>query len=78
MSHVTADLVPALEEAVNDAYQPVREDVRLRPRAEVLAMLDGLELVPPGLAWVSDWRPEKDTPLMDAEQMIYAAVGRKP
>ena len=78
MSHVTADQVPALEEAVDVAYQPVREDAFLRTRAEVLAMLDGLELVPPGLVWVSDWRPEKDTPPMDTGQMIYAAVGRKP
>ena len=78
MSHATADLVPALKDAVDVAYQPVREDAFLRTRAEVLAMLDGLELVPPGLVWVSDWRPEKDTPPMDAEQMIYGAVGRKP
>jgi len=78
VSHVTADQVPALEDAVDAAYQPVREDAFLRSRAEVLAMLDGLELVPPGLVWVSDWRPDKHTPPMDAEQMIYAAVGRKP
>jgi len=49
-----------------------------RTRAQVAALLDGLELVPPGIVWTCDWRPDGSDPYPDdpTESEIYAAVGR--
>lgn len=51
-----------------------------RSRAEILSLLDGLDLVEPGLGLLRDWWP--DGPHMtDAEpvdHIVLAAVGRKP
>jgi hypothetical protein len=40
----------------------------------------GLELVPPGLVAVSEWRPETEAGLrpLPSEVACYGAVGRKP
>ena len=39
----------------------------------------GLELVPPGVVLVSEWRPEADAPRpAPAELSLYGGVGRKP
>jgi hypothetical protein len=40
----------------------------------------GLELVPPGLVAVSEWRPETEAGLrpLPSEVAYYGAVGRKP
>ena len=51
-----------------------------RTRAEFERFLDGLELVPPGIVPMTEWRPEgdpKDRPA-PAEASAYGAVGRKP
>jgi hypothetical protein len=59
---------------------------RFRTRPEILAMLDGLELIKPnarsepGLAVCDEWWPDgpRLTPLSDAARCIVGAVGRKP
>lgn len=59
---------------------------RFRTRPEILAMLDGLELIKPnaptapGLAVCDEWWPDgpRLTPLGDAARCIVGAVGRKP
>ena len=39
----------------------------------------GLELVPPGVVLVSEWRPQTDGPRpTPAELSLYGGVGRKP
>jgi hypothetical protein len=39
----------------------------------------GLELVPPGVVLVSEWRPEGSAPRpMPSEVNIYGGVARKP
>jgi len=51
-----------------------------RTRAEFERFVDGLELVPPGIVPMSEWRPETDAKKgpAPAEASAYAAVGRKP
>jgi len=51
-----------------------------RARAEFERFLDGLELVPPGIVPMTEWRPEGDPTdrPAPAEASAYAAVGRKP
>jgi hypothetical protein len=59
---------------------------RFRTRAEILAMLDGLELIKPnaqaepGLAVCDEWWPDGPRlhPLSDAARCIVGGVGRKP
>lgn len=59
---------------------------RFRTHDEIMAMLDGLELIKPnapaapGLAVCDEWWPDgpRLTPLSDAARCIIGAVGRKP
>lgn len=59
---------------------------RFRTRTEILAMLDGLELIKPnartepGIAVCDEWWPDgpRLTPLSDAARCIVGCVGRKP
>jgi len=41
-------------------------------------VLTGLELVPPGIAPVTDWRPASDDPRFDLVVPIHGIVARKP
>ena len=53
----------------------------LRSKAEVEPYFDGLELIPPGLAYLPDWRPDPaDGELSDEARNTWAvgAIGRKP
>jgi S-adenosyl methyltransferase len=51
-----------------------------RGRAEILAMLDGLELLEPGLVPIADWWPDgpRLQPLGPTQQLALGAVARKP
>jgi SAM-dependent methyltransferase len=53
---------------------------RFRTRAEIQAMLAGLELLEPGLVELDQWWPEgpAPTPPTLVERLMLAAVGRKP
>jgi hypothetical protein len=80
-SHLTAEHVSAAEAtAGRRAYQEAR--VPLQPRdSDEFAKLafSGLELVPPGVVLVSEWRPDDAGPRpLPAEVNIYGGVARKP
>lgn len=51
-----------------------------RTRTEIQAMLQGLELIDPGITIADDWWPDgpSNTPLPEAGHCIVAALGRKP
>ena len=49
-----------------------------RSREEVAALMAGTELVEPGVAWLSEWRPESLDDVGDPSKSFgFAAVGRK-
>jgi S-adenosyl methyltransferase len=79
MSHVTFDYQPpdtiAHLNAVNAAQ---RVDFRPRSRAEFARFFDGLELVPPGIVSVTDWRADDArAPRPTAEETgVYGAIAR--
>ena len=52
--------------------------VRLRSREQVAGYLAGLDLVPPGLVTVPEWRPDPDISAPGTLIPLYAAVARKP
>lgn len=51
-----------------------------RTKDEIESMLDGLELLNPGVVYAADWWPigPRTTPLAPAQQFIAAALARKP
>ena len=49
---------------------------RVRTAAEVTALLDGVELLDPGLVLPAECRPDGEVPA-DRQRITYAAVGRK-
>jgi hypothetical protein len=81
-SHVTSDFHDP--SSATDGVQAVqRAGVAFRPRtacefAELF--LNGLELAPPGVVPVSEWRPDRDAgpAPQPAEVGYYGAVARKP
>ncbi len=50
-----------------------------RPREEIAAFFDGLEMVEPGLVWLPEWRPSGEDPYSGepARSRGLAGVGRK-
>ncbi|WP_336213396.1 SAM-dependent methyltransferase [Nonomuraea sp. LPB2021202275-12-8] len=78
----TFDGIPSeLLPAINDLLAMTLPGHAVRARAEVEALLDGLELLEPGLVWVPEWRPDApggecaDQPGASGN---YAAVARLP
>jgi hypothetical protein len=81
ISHATTDLVS--REVAATAAPVTRTsmiDMAFRTRGEFGAFFDDLELVPPGISPVTEWRPD-DSPEQRraaAQASMYAAVARKP
>jgi SAM-dependent methyltransferase len=76
ISHGTPDYAPAMGDAVQAAYQASSMPCRLRDSAEVMALLERVELVDPGLVLLAEWRPDRPVPA-NRQEITYAAVGRK-
>ncbi|WP_194895302.1 SAM-dependent methyltransferase [Catenulispora pinisilvae] len=76
ISHGTPDFAPEIGDAVQAAYQASSMPCRVRTSAEVLALLEDVELVDPGLVLLAEWRPDGPVP-QDRQQITYAAVGKK-
>jgi S-adenosyl methyltransferase len=91
LSHLTSDFMgPVWDDAVERLSEATRESFVNRDRAEFSRFVDGLELVPPGVAPIDDWL--RDGPLPPAPDVqpalpidldpewvnpLWAAVGRK-
>lgn len=82
VSHLTADLDPVGTAAMCRQYEELAGmRVKARSRDEVAALLDGLELVAPGIVLVHRWRSERseeDLADDDARVGSYGAVARIP
>jgi hypothetical protein len=83
ISHCTADFMsPALKSTFNAINTQergrVRDPFEFRDKAEFARFLDGMELIPPGIESISDWR--NDAPPADrvpaTEAGVYGAVAR--
>jgi SAM-dependent methyltransferase len=66
-------------DSAKELYARTAAQLTLRTREQIAALLDGWELVEPGLAYVSAWRPESPEDVDDdAERSVFlAGVGRK-
>jgi hypothetical protein len=79
MSHFTGD-DQAVTLAANGThwYQQTANPLVMRTRTEFEALLTDVELIPPGVSWVQQWRSDNSDPELEipSESAIYAAVGR--
>jgi len=51
-----------------------------RSRAELVGLMRGLDIVPPGVVYTPEWRPDDSQPVVanPADAEIYAVVARIP
>jgi hypothetical protein len=82
ISHATADfLSPELgNDVIQRANTGSRDQVQFRDRAAFAQFFDGMELIPPGIEAISDWRSElpPDKRPSAADALHYGAVARIP
>jgi hypothetical protein len=78
MSHATADSFAELDDAIT-VYQKATSTMYNRSRAEVEGLFSGLGLLPPGVVWVPEWRPDSPDDLADdpGRSLLWCGVGRK-
>jgi hypothetical protein len=76
--HLARDVDPALEDAARqwNKLMPAQQ-ITLRSRAEVAALTAGLAPVPPGLATVTEWRPDPEDPAFGHAIPVHGIVARK-
>jgi S-adenosyl methyltransferase len=79
ISHPASDIhVAAQAEAQKRYNERVSTPQTMRNRAEVTRFFDGLNLVPPGVVYVHEWRPDPgDVPPADGVS-AHGGVARKP
>lgn len=75
--HQASDLDPAFRVAATRWNRQAPRPVTLRSRDEVAGLLAGLDVLPPGLVPICDWRPEPGDPLFDQVVPLYGALARK-
>ena len=76
--HMASDLHPALSATASQWNQASSQSVTLRSHDEVATLVAGLDLVPPGLVPICDWRPDPGDPRFDEVVPVYGLVARKP
>jgi SAM-dependent methyltransferase len=78
ISHATADTRPVDADVVAEAFVATGTPLVPRSRGQVRALLDGLDVVDPGVCWLGQWRPDAErSPRDPAATSVYAAVGRR-
>jgi hypothetical protein len=75
--HQARDLHPSLLIALRRWNIKASRKVTVRSRAEVASLVAGLELVPPGLVPICEWRPNCGDPSFEDVVPVYALVARK-
>jgi hypothetical protein len=65
---------------MRELFAAGKVDIWPRDRAEFTDLFAGLDLLPPGVTMVSEWRAEGEPqPRPDPNDVsVYGAVGRKP
>jgi hypothetical protein len=77
--HLAGDVDPTLDDAARQWNKLLpAQPIRLRSRAEVSRFTAGLNPVPPGLALVTEWRPDPDDPDYEHPVPMHGIVANKP
>jgi hypothetical protein len=79
ISHASTDGQPRLAALHQELYQRTPTPMTMRSRAEIARLFEDFELVPPGLVWLPEWRPDPGEPVDDQPERTtgFAGVGRK-
>ncbi len=77
LSHATADFDPDAWHAVVDVYRSNGTPVQARSRAEFAKFFSGLNLIEPGIEFVTNWRPETAEQVQGERLPLYAGVAQK-
>jgi S-adenosyl methyltransferase len=79
ITHGTADVAPKVKDAAK-IYEGATTQLHPRTRAHILSLVDGLELVEPGMVWTPQWRPDPGDQIPEdpSDSYYYAMVARKP
>lgn len=78
LSHMGDEGPPDQMRATLELYRRTPTPVLTRSRDEIAALLDGFDLVDPGLVYLSQWRPDPDDVVEVRAFDGYAAIGYKP
>ncbi|HZO66199.1 MAG TPA: SAM-dependent methyltransferase, partial [Kribbellaceae bacterium] len=87
ITHATMDSMPQhirtmIDSATRSGQHRASQhgDSRLRSREELTRFLDGLDLIPPGVQYICEWRAEDEPEPRPsaAEVPAYAVIARKP
>jgi hypothetical protein len=78
ISHPALDILPGQEEAQRRYNERVSTPQTLRTEPEVARFFVGLDLVPPGVVYVHNWRPDPGDPVPPGGVSAYGGVARKP
>ncbi|GAA1763564.1 SAM-dependent methyltransferase [Luedemannella helvata] len=79
LSHGSPDSRPQEGAAGQAVYNRTANPLTLRTRAELTALFDGFALVPPGVVWVPEWRPDSPDEVGEHPERtgVLGGVGRK-
>jgi len=76
ISHLASDVnTDEMSETFKQLSARMVENVTLRSHDEVAALLDGLELVEPGVVQAAQWRPDPGAAVLTSQ--VWLGVGRK-
>ncbi len=75
LHHMANDLDPAMPAALRQWNKTAPTPITLRPRADILSLVYGLDLMPPGVVPVTEWHPDG---VPGAPVTVHGAVARKP
>lgn len=75
-THLTDDVQPELVEKLLEVATGTRTPIVARSKAEIESLLEGFDLLEPGLVMSTRWRRE-DGPETGVESVAYGAVGVK-
>lgn len=75
--HIAGDVDPALATAARQWNRQSPQRITLRSGAEVESLVAGLDVIPPGLVPITDWRPYPDDPRPEFTIPLYGIVARK-
>lgn len=80
VSHSTFERRPEEARKMEELSKQSPTALRMRSRSEITRFFDGLEVVDPGITWVSQWHLEEDGGVFAADKsdMLLCGVGRKP
>lgn len=84
ISHVDNEAAPHRAAQLEEVYAATSAPGQTRNRTEITRFFDGMELVEPGVTYVSDWRPDLGTDECTGPEVLYppdkawvlAGVGR--